>query len=129
MGIALGDQFRVFEEQMLFRVARQAVLAGNLANVDTPGYRRGDLEFSDTLESAVARLAQTDDNHLPSADGTHDGKYRLQRGPRGTRPDGNGVDLDTELVQVSRNAGAFSDQAAVLARVVSLYRTALGTGR
>ena len=46
----------------------------------------------------------------------------------GSRPDGNGVDLDQELVAAHRNAGAFIDQASVLARVSSLIRTAIGQG-
>ena len=43
---------------------------------------------------------------------------------RGTRPDGNGVDRDAEVLELSRNAGAFRNQAAILARVVVLRRIA-----
>lgn len=129
MSEMLSSQFQVFEEQMLFRVARQSVLAANLANADTPGYRRGELTFSTAFESEVARLRQTNPSHLSSIEVSGDGKYRVERGPRGTRPDGNGVDMDTELVAASRNAGAFMDQASVLGRLVALYRAAIGGGR
>ena len=47
-------------------------------------------------------------------------------GPRGTRPDGNGVDLDQELVTAHRNASEYIDQANVLARLSTLVRTAIG---
>jgi flagellar basal-body rod protein FlgB len=126
-GIA-GEEFRVLEEQMLYRVARQGVLAGNIANVDTPEYRRNDLEFSDRLSAEVTRMARTNSNHLRPQDGSNDGRYQIKVGPRGTRPDGNGVNMDLELVEVSRNAAAFVNQATVLARIVALYRAAIGKG-
>jgi flagellar basal-body rod protein FlgB len=126
MGGILGAAFAPLEAQLHFRVARQSALAANLANADTPGYRRVDLHFEEALASAGVRLAQSHPRHLGSGEG---GPYRLEVGPRGTRPDRNGVDLDHELVLAKRNAGDFQDLAGVLARIVSLRRTAIGSGQ
>jgi flagellar basal-body rod protein FlgB len=101
------------------------VLAGNLVNADTPGYRRVDLHFDAALDAAAKRLNRTHPGHLSLGGGPHGADYRLEAGPRGTRPDGNGVDLDYELVQVSRNAGAFKDRAAVLGRILALRHMAI----
>jgi len=107
---------------MRFRVARESALAANLTNADTPGYRRVDLEFNDLLDDAAGKLERTDPRHLgPSGSGAQ-GDYRMIQGPRGTRPDGNGVEADRELVELSRNAGAFQDQAALTARLFALRR-------
>ena len=127
MGSLLDPAGGALEEAMRFRVARAAVLAGNIANADTPGYRRLDLRFDETLDRAEARLARTHPGHL-AAGGGADGGWRLERGPRGTRPDGNGVDFERELIAMQRNAGAFTDLAAVLARLQGLVRTAIGSG-
>ena len=78
------------------------------------------------LSSTRARLERTHPGHL-NAGGTA-GAPKVELGPRGTRPDQNGVDLDQELVTAHRNAGAFIDQANVLARVSALVRTAIGQG-
>lgn len=110
---------------MRFRKAREAVIAGNVANADTPGYRRRDLSFEGVLESARAALVRTHARHLPNGSGDPE-HARVELGPRGTRPDGNGVDLDQELLTAHRNAGAFVDQANVLARLSTLVRTAIG---
>lgn len=110
---------------MRFRKAREAVIAGNVANADTPGYRRRDLSFEGVLESASAALVRTHARHLPIGSGEPE-HARVELGPRGTRPDGNGVDLDQELLTAHRNAGAFVDQANVLARLSTLVRTAIG---
>ena len=109
---------------MRFRTARESVLAANVAHVDTPGYRRRDLSFEGVLASERSRMVRTDAQHLPTPV-VDPLRARVEMGPRGTRPDGNGVDLDEELVALHRNTGAFIDQANVLARLAALVRTAI----
>ncbi len=110
---------------MRSRKAREAVIAGNVANADTPGYRRRDLAFEGILDDAQASLVRTHAQHLPTGSADPD-QARIEMGPRGTRPDGNGIDLDQELVTAHRNASSFIDQANVLARLSALVRTAIG---
>lgn len=123
MSDLFGDAAQALADQLRFRVSRQGVLASNIAHADTPGYRPAELKFEAVLEQA-ARLVRTDPRHLASA-GSPGGEYELERGPRGTRPDGNGVDLDQELIKMSRNAGAYTDQASVLSRLIALRLTAV----
>jgi len=115
------------QQAMRFRMARESVLAGNIANSDTPGYRRRDVSFEGVLAERTSAIARTHDKHLPTRVADPN-QLRVEVGPRGTRPDGNGVDLDQELVAAHRNAGAFIDQANVLARMSALVRTAIGQG-
>jgi flagellar basal-body rod protein FlgB len=110
---------------MRFRKAREAVIASNIAHADTPGYRRRDLSFEGLFEDAKASLVRTDPQHLPTQANDPE-KARVELGPKGTRPDGNAIDLDQELVTAHRNASAFIDQANVLARLSTLIRTAIG---
>jgi flagellar basal-body rod protein FlgB len=111
-------------ESLRFREARQAVLAANVANVDTPGYRRADIQFRDALKAAGVGLVRTHGRHLADA-GPGGARYRVEIGPRGSRPDGNGVDMDREVIELSRNAGAFTDQAELLSRFLSMARVAV----
>ena len=109
---------------MRFRKAREAVIASNVANADTPGYRRRDISFEGILDGAKAGLVRTDENHFPTRSADPE-EARVEIGPRGTRPDGNAIDLDQELVTAHRNASAFIDQANILARLSTLIRTAI----
>jgi flagellar basal-body rod protein FlgB len=109
------------EAAMRFRLFRQGALASNVANADTPGYRRVDVRFDAALERASEQLTRTHERHLGAGGPAG---YRISQGPRGTRPDANGVDRDQEVLQMSRNAGAFQDAATVLARVYALRRMA-----
>ena len=123
MGIdrLLGGSLTALERSMHQRVDRGAALAANVANADTPGYRRVEVEFLPELERAAGSLERTSPMHIqtPEANG-----IRIVQGPRGTRPDRNGVDRDVELVALTRNAGEFAERAEVMARVFTLRRIA-----
>lgn len=118
---AMGD----LQVAMRFRKAREAVLASNVAHADTPGYRRREIRFEGILEDAKVGLERTHPQHLPTQS-TDPSNAQVELGPKGTRPDGNGIDLDQELVEAHRNASTFIDQANVLARLTTLVRTAIG---
>lgn len=121
-----GDAIPALEAALRFRVARQKTLAANVANADTPGYRRADVRFDAALEAAAAQPARTDPRHLGRDGGSG---YRVERGEPGTRPDGNGVELDQELIEVARNASAFAQQSSLLSRLIGLQRTAIQGSR
>jgi flagellar basal-body rod protein FlgB len=69
---------------------RETVIASNMANVDTPGYRTKDMDFQQELERAMA----APDGGAPHV-AVHDVKGLLER------PDGNNVDVDQQSLQLS----------------------------
>jgi len=93
------------------RAQRQQVLAGNIANADTPNYKARDFDFSQALKAAVAGrassgglpLAATSARHLQGT--AESGPVRLlYRAPVQASADGNTVDMDVERAQFSENA-------------------------
>ena len=97
---------------------RQRTLAENLANANTPGYRRQDVQFHDTLRRAmdsgtagierVAFAAQAD----------------AAAGPQ--RVDGGTVDPDREAALMAQNALESDAIAAVLRSRSAILRSAIG---
>ena len=122
MSELFGPTMDAIESAMRFRVARQSVLSGNVANADTPGYRRFELQMDDTLQNM--KLPRTNARHL-GAGGSNANDWNVERGEYGTRPDRNGVDMDQELLALSRNAGTFVQQAEILSRLLSIRRVAI----
>jgi flagellar basal-body rod protein FlgB len=105
------DNALSFQQQALgLRAYRQEILAGNIANADTPNYKARDFDFSATLKEAVAGrsggslpLVTTSSQHLPG--GVAAGPARLMyRTPAQSSADGNTVDMDVERAQFSENA-------------------------
>lgn len=91
------------------RSARQQLLASNIANADTPGYKARDIDFAKTLNDALSgrvnpsELAKTAQGHIgaPSGGANGDVQYRNVVQPS---IDGNTVDMDVERAQFAENA-------------------------
>jgi flagellar basal-body rod protein FlgB len=121
--------------QMTRAVQRQAVAAGNLANLDTPGYRAKDVRFGDLLDGELgggASLAATNPRHIgaASATATDGGAPETVDAPGlAPRRDGNTVQLDRELLNMTKAAGDFSAAQTVLAAKFRLVRYAINEGR
>ena len=87
---------------MQVRTERMEVLAGNLANANTPGYKARDINFQDAMRSAQSgrsqNLTRTHENHIKgNMQGSGEMQFRISNQP--DTGDGNNVD-----VQVERNA-------------------------
>lgn len=90
------------------RAQRQRLIAGNIANADTPGYAARELDFADALSKAskppAAGLDATHGGHLRlSASGGADATIGYEVS---TQPslDNNTVDLDRERAKFADNA-------------------------
>lgn len=114
------------ETAMRFGVARQGVLAANLAHADTPGYRARDLVFDAALARREAALVRTDARHLAAPEEAGAPGWRLLHAAGAPRADGNTVDADRELVELSRNASAFGRHAEATSRLLLLRQLAIG---
>jgi len=111
---------------------RQRAISGNLANADTPNYKRRDVSFEGALNHALkAQRNQGEQNlHVRSNDEvmglktTHAGHFNVgdfnikslddvsmdieEQGNIEYRKDGNSVDVESEMVQLSRNTQRYT---------------------
>ena len=55
----IGDALSFQSRALGLRAYRQQLLAGNIANADTPNYKARDFDFSAALQEAVAEVYQT----------------------------------------------------------------------
>jgi flagellar basal-body rod protein FlgB len=110
--------------QMTVAVAKQLVSAGNLANVDTPGYRTREVALDDLLEQQLRTPASlTADGQQESADPV--GLTTREAAGLPVRRDGNNVQLDRELLSMSRASADFSAAQTALAAKFCLIRYAI----
>lgn len=101
------------EHYMDFAARKQTLTAANLANIDTPGYRTMDFSMELAISEATNRepgvvLRRQDPRHYPGAPltGLGDSAFEVDGLPQ--RNDGNNVDLDREMLSLSRTAAKFS---------------------
>jgi flagellar basal-body rod protein FlgB len=103
---------------------RQQAIAANIANAETPGYRRLDVaaDFAAQLKASIV-------DGQPS-DRTANLQPTLAADPhaRTTRPDGNSVEIEHELVAMNRNAVEYEYLSEVVTRNIKQLKVAI-TGR
>ena len=128
--ISDGAIMSALGRQMSAAVAKQVVAAGNLANIDTPGYRTRDASFGDLLNGEVQKLglSVTTTNQLPGTM-TSDGSQASEVEGLESRRDGNNVQLDRELLTMTRANADFSAAQASLSAKFRLIRFAINEGR
>jgi flagellar basal-body rod protein FlgB len=102
------------KEALNHRAVRQDLISSNIANIDTPFYKPKDINF----EQMLAKKAQEEfgekkpELKLAKTTGSHLDKYESQDSSKATlffrdghlaRNDGNSVDLDVEMGELSKN--------------------------
>jgi flagellar basal-body rod protein FlgB len=108
MAINFASALGIHEQALNVRSDRAALLANNLANVDTPNFKARDLDFRTLLQESLqgktanAGLNITNERHMPLDDaGVSAGL--LYRTPLQPSLDGNTVDEQLELAEFTKN--------------------------
>jgi flagellar basal-body rod protein FlgB len=96
---------------------RQGVLANNLANAETPGFQRSDVDFHTTLAQA---MKTADPNAIESTTFSPQVDYQT------LRADGNGVDIDAESADMAKNGLEYEALVSVAKARDSILRSAMG---
>lgn len=118
--------------KMRYHTQRQKVLASNIANIDTPGYKAKDVSQPSFID-AVARetqsmhLATTSPKHFTGSQGIG-GPYRViaQRDPYEISPNGNDVVLEDQMAKLSDNNTQYEISSSLYKKFTQMYRSALG---
>lgn len=108
---------------------RHEVLANNIANSDTPGYKAARVSFEDYLYDALRpriRLAVTNPMHVRER---YPDTIAVTLDTTSFTPDGNSVDIDREMAEVSANAYYYTAVSRQLTAEFSLLRRAITEGR
>ena len=130
----LDSTLHLQQQALTLRANRQQVLAGNIANADTPSYKARDFDFSAALQNALSgrgqggvQLATTSPRHIPgSVNPVDSGPMRLMY-RQTTQPsaDGNTVEMDLERAQFAENAFYYEASMTFLTGKIRTMMSAL----
>ena len=121
---------RVAQDLARYSGARQAEIAKNIANADTPGYRARDLRsfaenFRDTPQKVDAQATRA--GHLSAPRAVTEWQIVDLDGQ--PSPNGNTVSLEEEMVRATRAQSDHTLALTVYSSSLDILRTALGRGR
>lgn len=119
--------FDLAERRLAWADRRQVLLAQNIANANTPGYRPHDLKpFAATLAGANAIApARTQRNHMSGLAGAGQ-QIEAEPHPAARAPDGNAVTLDDQLIKVADTETTHALVTTIYKKYLGLFGMALG---
>lgn len=116
------DQIALTGKVMDLRLQRQNLVASNLANVNTPGYKEKTLEFEDSLQKALnkdarGKMTKTSKMHVPAnfEANKFSGRTLSNFEPRVVHGE-NAVDLDKEMVTMTKNSLAYNALTQIISK-------------
>ncbi|MBA4393394.1 MAG: flagellar basal body rod protein FlgB [Desulfobacca sp.] len=116
--------FQILEQILKTSTFRHKLLASNIANVDTPGYKAKDVTFKEAINNHSMKLNQTSSNHISGSNLPKEvgGMTAVERTPW---DDGNTVALDMELANMTENALLYQAGVTLLTKKFQMYKTAI----
>ena len=120
--------FGIHEQALHLRARRAEVLASNLANADTPGYKARDFDFQRLLREQVTpaqRMQVTQQRHIAPSAGLVSPASLQYRNPQQASLDGNTVEAEHEQVEYSANAIRYQASLRFLEGRIKTLKTAI----
>ena len=119
----------MLKTRLHWQQARQKVLAENVANANTPGFKPKDLaepaSAGAVRASSALAMERTSPLHLASSSGGDADRAETVSGFE-TRPSGNGVSLEDEMLKVAGNQSDYQLAASLYQKSLAMLRTAAG---
>ena len=122
-----GPVLNVLQKGLEGSSLRQQVLSNNVANIDTPNFKRSDVDFQTVLGVALGdksgglALKLTSPQHISGvADGNSSGIVTDQT--TSMRNDGNNVDIDQEMSNVAENGLYYNSLTQAISLQLSLLK-------
>ena len=130
----LFDNIELMGKLLDVKAKRHELISNNLANVDTPGYKRSDIAFEEILKSKLDQrilpLSITNDKHInlvSKAEEIEPQIYKQQ--DYVIRNDENNVDVDREMIELLKNNLSYDIISEQLQTNLKLLQTAINEGR
>ncbi|MGA2187399.1 MAG: flagellar basal body rod protein FlgB [Steroidobacteraceae bacterium] len=121
--------FGIHEQALLLHGQRLSVLAGNIANVDTPNYKARDIDFAAVLGNSDGDtplpVTLTDGAHIAVSDGELPAGELKYRNPYQASLDGNTVEMPVEQAAFAENNVRYQASLQFINSQISLLQFAI----
>jgi flagellar basal-body rod protein FlgB len=131
MSSSVAGVFDLLARKMSYLTQKQGVIAENVANVDTPGYKQLELKpfsFGDALKQAGSAMRTTNPRHIVPASMAGLNAQTVQSKDTEVLPSGNTVDIEQQMAEVSKTSVDHQTMAAVYRKMTGIFRIAIKGG-
>lgn len=126
---------QVLQAALTGLATRQRVVADNVANVDTPGFKASRVEFEHLLRDALGRPGAFRLLSVPNAVAAAPARPRditpriVQSTDTTRRMDGNNVDIDQQMVELAETNLTYNALLQIASSRLQLLRSVISEGR
>jgi flagellar basal-body rod protein FlgB len=136
-----NDMMDLVQKSLDAAALEHQAISDNLANVDTPGFKRSEVLFPEKLKKALEAkkaqqdgfvLARTDPKHLPeqpSQDLSEINPELEVQSQTSLRNDQNNVDIDVEMAKLAQNTVVYQALAQITANQFAELKSAIREGK
>lgn len=136
MGKLFDVNFSLLQKSLDFRTKRNSLLASNVANLETPGYKARDLVFENALGKAVKAqlpgpLRVTNSKHMDGRRAVPLDLVKpklIQTASPDAALDGNTVNLETEMAKLAENQVAYQAYTQMISLKFQALKNAIREG-
>lgn len=124
--------FGAMKSKLSYLSERQAVLAQNVANADTPGYLAKDVQKPDFKQymgktNGSLPLATTNEKHISAKNISSSGSRTINRDSTyELNPNGNNVVIEEEMAKIADNQMEYQKTLNLYRKTVDMFKTAIG---
>lgn len=128
MTSSISGIFDVLAQKMSYLSQKQALLAENVANVDTPGYKQLELKpfsFGEAMKQASGTMVTTDPRHIVPASMAGTNAQSVKSKDTDVLPSGNTVDVEQQMAEVSKTSVDYQTMTSIYHKMTSLFKIAI----
>ncbi len=134
MRIFDSTTIQILQKALDAAALRQQVIAHNIANINTPGYRRATVSFEESLRTALAEkrlLGQGTPGPRKAArpDPVERVQPQVVREPHVMRTDGSGIDIEREMAELAANTINYNAATQMLNGKFGALKYVINEGR
>lgn len=125
--------FNAMQEKLKYHSARQAELALNVSNIDTPNYRARDIKAPDfaamlAKHSSAGAMLRTNAMHIQPGMGGGSAVFKSteRENTYELNPIGNNVTVEEEMMRVAENQSEYQKLLGIYRKSLDMFRIALG---
>lgn len=133
MSLWSNGSLQLLEKSLQTSSLRHKVISNNIANVNTPGFKRSEVPFDEILQKNMKQenlpMVRTHEKHLIVTSNKQFEPSVLTESNTSLRSDGNNVDIDVEMANLAKNNIYYDAFAQQISHYFSNLKSAINEGR
>lgn len=124
------NTYNLLKKSMDASALRGKVIANNIANINTKGYKKFYVTFEDTLKDSMGKDRMKTDNSKHMQTGSSSGEIAVKKDESTSmRQDGNNVDIDLEMTNQAANTLMYNALVTRISGNIKLKSYIVGGGK